>query len=153
GKDANPETLRGPGFLKSIFLLSGKQPAWTIVAQEDGGGGFMVRSTTHVETLLPKDSKIARLRSVQGDLGRVVGTSKGDGLYYRTAGVRFLPLAEAAAPSAPVAGGGPGLGPGGLSTRFAVTADGKIAYESNGGQLVRFMLDSGEREFIPFQAQ
>jgi hypothetical protein len=69
GKDAKPETLRGPGFLKSIFLLSGKQPAWTIVAQEDGGAGFMVRSTTHVETLIPKDSKVARLRTVRGDSG------------------------------------------------------------------------------------
>jgi imidazolonepropionase-like amidohydrolase/Tol biopolymer transport system component len=150
--DAKPEILRRPGFLKSIFLLSGAQPAWTVVEQEAGGGGFMVRSTTHVETLTAKDGKVVRLRSVQGDIGRVVGSPKGDGFYYRSGGVRFLPLAEAEVRPAPIPGGGAGFGPGGAATRFAVTADGKIAYESSRGQLAKITLDSGAREVIPFQA-
>src|SRR5579885_1839472 len=134
---ARPETLRRPGFLKSIFLLADAQPAWTVVEQEAGSGGFRVRSTTHVETLTGKDSKVVRLRTIQGDLGRVEGSSKGDGFYYRSTRVHFLPLAKTSDPAAPTAGGGPGFGPGSSATRFAVTVDGKFDFQSQRGRLVK----------------
>jgi imidazolonepropionase-like amidohydrolase/Tol biopolymer transport system component len=148
-KGAKPRVLRAPGFLKSIFFLSREQPAWTVVEQEAGGGGFMARSTTHIETLTAKDGKVSRLRSVQGDLGWVVGSPKGGGLYYGSPQVRFLSLAEGAARPAP----NPGPGPGGPARAFAVTADGKAAYQSGRGQLVRVTLADGEREVIPFGAR
>src|SRR5262249_45570317 len=141
-KDAKPVTLRSPSLIKSICFLSGEQPAWTAVEQEAGGNAFMVRSTTHIETINPKDGKIARLRSVQGDIGRVVGSAKGDGLYYRSPQVRFMSLAEGAAPPAQQPGSGSGFGPGLPATRFAVSADGKIAYQSGRGQLVKVTLEN-----------
>jgi hypothetical protein len=152
-KDAKPETLRSPSLIKSIFFLSDEQPAWTVVEQEAGGNSFMVRSTTHVETMAAKDGKVSRLRSLQGDIGRVVGSAKGDGFYYRSPQVRFMSLAAGAAQSAQQPGGGSGFGPGGSATRFAVTPDGKTAYQSGRGQLVKVALEGGEREVLSIGAQ
>jgi Tol biopolymer transport system component/imidazolonepropionase-like amidohydrolase len=152
-KDAKPETLRPPGLLKSIFFLSGGQPAWTVVEQGAGGGGFMVPSTTHIETLTAKEGKVVRLRSADGDLGRVAGSAKGDGLYYRSPQVRFMALADGATGPVPKPGGAPGFGPGGASTQFAVTADGKTAYQSGRGQLLKVTLDGDKRDVIGFTAK
>jgi hypothetical protein len=117
-----------------------------VVEQESAPGGFGPRSTTHIESVSPEGGKAARLRSVPGDLGRVAASPRGDGLYLRTPEVRFLPLPDGPAPR--VAGF-----PGGASaTRFAVTADGKAAYLSERGQLVKVALGSGEREAVTFTA-
>jgi len=145
--DAKPQILRRPGFLKSIFFLTGGQPAWSLVEQEAGGGGFMARSTTHIETIDPKGG-VSRLRSVQGDIGRVLGSPTGDGVYLRSTDVRFYKLADIPAPRAT---GFPGGGGGG-ATRFSVTADGKTAYMSARTQLVKVALDGGEREVLKFSA-
>src|SRR5262249_15610513 len=34
GGDGKPEILRSPGLLRSVFFISGGQPAWTVVEQE-----------------------------------------------------------------------------------------------------------------------
>src|SRR5262249_51838501 len=109
---AKAETLRPPGFLKSVFFLSGERPAWTVVEQGAGGGGFMAPSTTHVETVTGKDGKVVRVRSADGDLGCVAGSAKGDGLYYRAPQVRFLALTDGAAPPMSKPGLGAGFGAG-----------------------------------------
>jgi imidazolonepropionase-like amidohydrolase/Tol biopolymer transport system component len=149
-KDAKPEILRPPGLLKSILFLSGERLAWTVVEQEAGSSGFMARSTTHIEAFGLEDGKAARLRSQPGDLGRVVGSTKRDGLYYRAGEIRYLPLGEVEGPSAPITRAGPGFA---AATRFAITGDGKTAYESGRGQLVKVALDGGAREVIHFTAQ
>jgi Tol biopolymer transport system component len=147
GSDARPETLRGPGLLRSVFFLSDDQPAWTVVEQEAAGGGFFPRSTTHIETITPKDGKVVRLRTLPGDLGRVAVSPKGDGLYCRSPELRFLPLNDDAAKrDSPLPGRG-------SATRFAVAADGKAAYLSGRGQLEKVALGSGEREVLKFSAQ
>lgn len=151
GEGAKPVILRPAGFIKSIFLLAGDRPAWTVTTQQAGGGGFMARSTTHIESTGVKDGKVVRLRSLSGDLGRFVPSPKGDGLYYRSGQIRFLSLAEGAPQPAPAQGFGFGFG--GASTRFAIAADGKTAYQSNRGQLAKVTLDGGRSEPINFTAQ
>ncbi len=150
-KDAKPVPLRGPGLLKSIFFLTGEQPVWTVVEQGAGGGGGgfgATRSTTQIETLDPKDGKVTRLRSVPGDIGRVLGSPRRDGVYLRSQDVRFYKLADIPAPRMT---GFPGGGGGG-ATRFAVTSDGKTGYLSARGQLVKVSLDGGQREPLKLTA-
>jgi imidazolonepropionase-like amidohydrolase/Tol biopolymer transport system component len=140
-----PEVLRGPGLLRSVFFLPGGQPAWTVVEQE-AGPAFLARSTTHLETITPKEGKVTRLRSLPGDLGRVAASPKGDGVYVRTPEVRFLALPDGPAPQVapfPAARS---------TTRFAVTADGKAAYLSERGQLAKVAPGGGEREAVNFRA-
>jgi Tol biopolymer transport system component/imidazolonepropionase-like amidohydrolase len=145
--DSQPETVRGPGFFRSVFYLSGKQLAWTVIEQQTAPGSFFPRSTTHIEALAPTEGKVARLRSIQGDLGRVAVSPKGDGLYCRSPEFRFLPLPDGAARRiSPLPGGG-------SATRFAVSPDGKTAYLAGKGQLLTVALGNGEREIIPFRAQ
>lgn len=147
-KDAKPEILRPPGLITSIFFLSGQQPAWTVLEQEERDGGFLARSTTHIETLSPKDGKISRLRSVPGNLGRVAGSPKGDGIYLRTPELRFLRLPDGPAPRIT---GFPDAG-GDTTTRFAVTVDGKTAYLSGRGEVVKIALPGGERKALKLRA-
>jgi Tol biopolymer transport system component/imidazolonepropionase-like amidohydrolase len=146
---AKPEVLRGTALVRSVFYLPSGQLAWTIVEQESTPGTFFPRSTTHIESYSAKDRKAARLRSVQGDLGRVVAGSKGDGLYVRGPDFRFLPLRNGEARRIAALGGGSG---GGSSTRFAVTADGKFAYLSGRGQLLKVALEGGERQAVELRA-
>lgn len=143
---ARPEIVRKAGLLRSIFFLSGGQPAWTRIEQQRGGG-FFARSTTYIETKEPKADNVTRLMTVQGDLGRVVGSLIGNGIFVRTPQVRFLSLPDGRPPRLT---GFPG---GTASTRFAVTTDGKIGYLSERGQLVKIALASGEREIITFSAR
>lgn len=148
GGDAKPTTLRKAGLLRSVFLLPGEQPAWTVVEQQNAPGGFFPRSTTHVESIPPKEGKVTRLLTVPGDLGRVAGSPKGDGIYCRSPQLRLLAFAGRAAKQS-VAGS-----PGGASmARFAVTADGKTGYHSQRGQLVKVALGGDEREVIEFSAR
>jgi imidazolonepropionase-like amidohydrolase/Tol biopolymer transport system component len=144
-RNTKPEIVRGPGLLRSLFYLAGGQPAWTVVEQE-AGGGFTARSTTHVETATPNDGKVKRLRTLPGDLGHVAGSPGGDGIFIRTPEVQFLRLADGVAPRVT---GVPG---GGSASRFAVTADGKTAYLSERGQLVKVALGSGARAGVTFRA-
>ena len=153
GGDGKPETLRSPGLIRSVFYLPGEQPAWTVVEQESTPGRMFPRSTTHVETINPKDGKVTRLRSVQGDLGRVAVGPKGDGLYSRSAELQFLPLAGGAARRVSTLSAGAGGFGGGSPTKFAVTADGKSAYLSGRGQILKVALETGEREPIPVGAR
>ena len=152
GGDGRPETLRSPGLIRSVFHLPGERPAWTVVEQETTPGSMFPRSTTHVETINPKDGKVTRLRSVQGDLGRVAVGPKADGHYSRSSELRFLPLAGGAARRVSILSAGAGGFGGGSPIRFAVTADGKTAYLSGRGQLLRVALETGEREPIPMSA-
>ena len=137
GDNEKPEKLRSPGLIRSVFYLAAEQPAWTVVEQETSAGSMFPRSTTHIETVNLKDGKVSRLRTVQGDLGRVAVSPKGDGLYSRSSELRFLPLPEGAPKRvSALAGGGAGFG-GGSPIKFAVTADGKTAYLSGRGQILR----------------
>ena len=154
GDDGNPETIRSAGLIRSVFNLAGAQTAWTVVEQETTPGSMFPRSTTHIETIDPKDGKVSRFRSVQGDLGRVVVGPKGDGLYSRSSELRFLPLPDGAARRVSVlSGGASGFGAAARRRGLLVTADGKTAYLSGRGQLLKVALASGEREPIPLSAQ
>ena len=85
-----------------------------------------------------------------GDLGRVAVSPKGDGLYCRSPELTFLPLPEGAAKRVSPASVAAALAAARLD-EFAVTADGKTAYLSGRGQLLKVALDSGEREAIRLQ--
>lgn len=149
-QDAKPEIVRRPGLIKSIFFVAGEKPAWTVVEQESGGGGgFAARSTTRIETINPSDGKVVRLHSVPGDLGRILGSAQGDGVYLQSQGVRFFKFTDIPPPRAT---GMPGGGGGGAATRFAVTADGKTAYVSERGQIFKAALDGSRREPLKFSA-
>jgi imidazolonepropionase-like amidohydrolase/Tol biopolymer transport system component len=149
GGKGTPETLRGPGLLRSIFYLSAERPAWTIMEQDSAPRRFFPRATTHIEVLDPHASKPTRLQSVQGDLGRVVASADGDALYYRDPEVRRLPLRDGDTKAVSTVSGGPG---GSSQARFAVTADGKTAFISGRGQLFKVALDRGERQAVAFRA-
>jgi imidazolonepropionase-like amidohydrolase len=110
------------------------------------------RSTTHIETIASKDGKISRLRSVQGDLGRVALGPKRDGLYTRSSELRFLPLPDGAPKRVCALTAGTGGFGGGSPIRFEVTSDGKTAYLSARGQILKVALESAEREPITFSA-
>jgi imidazolonepropionase-like amidohydrolase/Tol biopolymer transport system component len=153
GEDEKPEKLRSPGLIRSVFYLAGEQPAWTVVEQETNAGSMFPRSTTHVETINLKDGRVSRLRTLQGDLGRVAVSPKGDGLYSRSSELRFLPLPEGAPKRVSALAGGAGGFGGGSPIRFAVTADGKTAYLSGRGQILKVALETGEREPVAFNAQ
>jgi imidazolonepropionase-like amidohydrolase/Tol biopolymer transport system component len=142
-----PETIRGPGFLRSIFYLPKGRLAWTVLEQKSAPGSFFPRSTTHLEAIDLKDGKVSRLRSVEGDLGRVTASPGGDGFYCLSSELRFLPLPEGAARRVAALPGG------GSPSQFALTADGKSAIVSSRGQIWKIALGNGEREAIPFRAQ
>jgi Tol biopolymer transport system component/imidazolonepropionase-like amidohydrolase len=146
GSEGMAETLRGPGLLRSIFFLSGEQLAWTVVEQELAPARFFVRSTTHIEGLAPKEKNVVRLRSLQGDLGRVVAGPKGDGVYCRSPELRFVPLRDRGDSRVSTMPGGVAM------TRFALAPDGKTAYMSGRGQIVKVGVGSAEREVIKVRA-
>jgi imidazolonepropionase-like amidohydrolase/Tol biopolymer transport system component len=147
--DGTPEILHGAALLRSVFFLADGRLGWTVIEQESTRGSFFPRSTTHIESLSARDRKLTRSRTEQGDLGRVVASLQGDGLYARGSELRFLPLGEGEARRIAPLGGGPG---GGSSSRFAVAPDGKSAYLSGRGQILRVSLASGERQVIDFNA-
>lgn len=144
--NAKPVVIRRAGLLRSVFFLAG-MPAWTVVEQSSAPGSFFPRSRTHIETFTPIEGKARRFRTLPMDLGRVAGSPKGDGIYWRSPQVSFLALPKGTAR----AGGGSMFG-GSPATRFAVRADGKVAYLSERGQLVAVSLDTGKRDIIAFSA-
>lgn len=144
--EGQPEIVRGAGLIRSVFHLAGGRPAWTVLEQDTAGGPF-ARSVTHIESLDPVDGKVVKLRSVPGDLGFVVASAKGDGVYCRSGELQFVPLREDGEnrPS--------GRRGGAVETGFAMSRDGNTAYLSSGGRIVQIAVDSGKRQVVDFRAQ
>jgi imidazolonepropionase-like amidohydrolase/Tol biopolymer transport system component len=142
-----PETLHSPGLIRSIFYLPKGELAWTVIEQKAAPGSFMPRSTTHLEALSAEGGKVTRLRSIEGDLGRVTASPGGDGFYCRSAELRFLPWLDGALRRIAALPGG------GAPTQGAVTADGKSVFVSSRGQIWKVPQGGGERETAPISAQ
>lgn len=143
----DPEVVATPRIIGSVFCLPDGRLAWTAIEQAySPASPFPTRSTSRIE-VLASDGKIITLRSSEGDLGRIVVSPAGDGLYASAGGLRFLPLPEGAAR--------PLLGPSGGRTvgAFAIAPDNKGAYVGQGGQLAKATFSTGALQAIAFEAR
>lgn len=140
-----PQTVRGAGLVSSIFYVPKQRLAWTVLEQKTTPGSFFPRSTTHLESLDPQNGKVSRMRSFEGDLGRVTASPAREGIYCGSPELRFLPLPTGAARRIAAL-------PGGSATQFAVTTDNKNIFLSNRGQIWKLSVADGERRAVPFRA-
>src|SRR5262249_24102350 len=104
------------------------------------------RSTSKIEVLV-LDGKVATLRGSEGDLGRIVVSPAGDGLYASAGGLRFLPL--------PAGEARPVLGQWGGRTggAVAIAPDNKGAYVGQDGRLFKLTFSTGALQPIAFEAR
>ncbi len=97
----DPEVVAAPRIIGSVFYLPDGRLAWTAIEQVySPGSPFPARSTSKIEVMM-LDGKVATLRASEGDLGRIVVSPAGDGLYASAGGLRFLPLPRRRAPACP----------------------------------------------------
>ncbi len=140
------EVIAGPRRVGSVFYLPDGRLGWSVIEQTSAPGSpFPLRTSTRVE-LIGKDSAMGTVRTVDSDLGRIVASGKGDGIYHSAGGLQFLPLPTGAAK--PV----PGLTGGRTGAAFAISPDGANAFLGLEGHLVRVALAAGTREVIAVHA-
>ncbi len=148
-----PQTLSTPPRqFRTVFYLPDGRLVWTVVERQQGPS----RLTTRFEVVSPQGS-VSALRTIEGEVDRVVSSPAGDGLYCRRlltpqnsgrlydADLLFLPLSGGperlvtVVPHEPV--------------RFAVATDGKSLYLGEAGSLWKIALTSLAREPIAFKAR
>ena len=143
----DPDVLASPKTIGSVFFLADGRPAWSAIEQSYAPGSpFPARSTATIE-VVGVNGKVTTLRTAEGDLGRVVVSPKGDGLYCSAGGGRFLPFPDGAA--RPV----PALSSGRSGARFTIAPDNLSAYLAQDGQLFQVTLSTGARKAIAFEAR
>jgi Tol biopolymer transport system component/imidazolonepropionase-like amidohydrolase len=141
----NPTMVGQPKTIEALFYLPDGRLAWTETERNPGGGMFQTIRQTRVEAL-GRDGAISALATVAGDPGRVVPSSKGDGVYYGARGaVQWLPFGADTKPST-----GARIQDG--AARVALTRDDSSVVFGDRGALFRAPLPSGAPERIAFTA-
>ena len=143
----DPEVVAAPRIVGSVFYLPDGRLAWTAIEQSySAGSPFPARTRSRVEGMT-LDGKIATLRASEGDLGRVVVSPAGDGLYASAGGLRFLPLPDGEA--RPVLG----LSGGRTGVAFVIAPDNHSAYLGQEGRLSRATFSTRALQPIAFEAR